>query len=62
LNIENRICGVSLRKDDLVLAKLQYGFALADPGEKALWIKQVFRRFRHDVLGTRLYLIRSEPA
>jgi hypothetical protein len=39
LNIENRICGVSLRKHDLVLGKFQYGFALTDLGEKELWIK-----------------------
>jgi hypothetical protein len=39
LNIENRICGVPLRKHDLVLGKFQYGFALADLGEKEFWIK-----------------------
>jgi hypothetical protein len=39
LNIENRICGFALRKHDLVLVKFQYGFALADLGEKEFWIK-----------------------
>ena len=39
LNIENGICGVSLLKNDLVPVKFQDGFALADLGEKDLWIK-----------------------
>src|SRR5271168_2932352 len=49
LNIKDRICGVPLRKDDLVLVKLRYGFALADLGEKEFWIKQGFR-FSHEVV------------
>src|ERR1700751_5445331 len=49
LNIKNRIRDVSLRKDDLVLVKLQYGFALTDLGEKEFWIKQGFR-FWHEVV------------
>jgi hypothetical protein len=39
LNIEDGICGVSLREDDLVPVKFQNGFALADHGEKEFWIK-----------------------
>jgi uncharacterized protein YdcH (DUF465 family) len=34
LNIENRVCDASLRKNDLVLLKFQYGFPLADLREK----------------------------
>ena len=51
LNIEDRVCGVSLRKNDLVLVEVQYGFALADLGEKEFWIKQAFRRFWHEAPG-----------
>jgi hypothetical protein len=50
LNIENRICGIPLRKHDMVLVKFQYGFALADLGEKEFSIKKAFRRFRHEVV------------
>jgi len=39
LNIENRICGVSLRKHHPVRVEFQYGFAVPDLGEKTLWIK-----------------------
>ena len=45
LNIENSICGLSLREDDRVFVNFQYGCALADLGEKELWIKQAFRCF-----------------
>jgi hypothetical protein len=50
LDVEDRIGGVSLRKNDLVLAKFQYGFALADLGEKELWIKWA-RYIRHEILS-----------
>ena len=53
LDIENSIRGVALRKNDRVLVKFQYGCALADLGEKEVWIKQAFRRFWHEALGTR---------
>ena len=50
LDIENSICGVALRKHDLVLVEFQYGLAVADLGEKEFWIKCVFRRFWHEVV------------
>ena len=34
LNLENRIGGVSLRENTLILCKPQYGFALANLGEE----------------------------
>src|SRR5271154_5575713 len=52
LDIENRICGLSLRKDDLVLFKFQYGCALADLGEEEFWI-EAFRGSCHEVFDTR---------
>src|SRR5690348_13395991 len=39
LNIENCIRDVALRKHDLVLVKFRYGLAVADLGEKLLWVK-----------------------
>ena len=39
LNIEDRICHVALRKDDLILAKFKDGLPFAHLGEKLLRIK-----------------------
>jgi len=51
LNIENRVCYRTLRKNDLVLAKFQYGFALADLGEEGFRIERARSFRRHDTVS-----------
>lgn len=48
LDIEDGIRGVALRKYHLALVEFQYGLAVADLGERVLWIKRGFRRFWHE--------------
>ena len=61
LNIENRICGIALRKNHPVPVKIQYGFAVPDLGEKTFWIKYSFRRSWHEAPGARYGLKFSRP-
>src|SRR5450631_249929 len=50
LDIENRVRGVALRKNNLILLIFRYRFSLTDPGEKFLGIKRQLAFLCHEDL------------
>src|SRR3954453_21278816 len=50
LNVEERIGSIALREDDFPLLRFRDASALADAGEKCLWIEVAVRTRRHGAL------------